>query len=181
MTGAELVPLLKKHPIGLVCGVLSISCAALLYFRGDMIEEYQQLNDQKSAEMETTIANVRNSEKLVEQTAEIQAAAKELEGRLMKAGQLAANLQYFYRLEADTGVKLQDVRQGGLKPGNKAATTYIGVPYTVSVQGTFPQVLNFMGRLQKGVHFCRFNNIAMTKAGDDAVTLNMDLDILGIP
>ncbi len=180
MTAAELVPLLKKHPISLICGVICIACGALLYLRSDKIDEYQQLSDQKTAEMETTIANVRNAEKLPEQTAEMQAATKELEGRLMKAGQLAVNLQYFYRMEADTGVKLQDVRQGNLKQGVKAAT-FVGVPYTVSVQGTFPQVLNFLGRLQKGTHFCRFISVGMTKSGDDQVSLSLNVEILGPP
>lgn len=180
MTAAELIPLLKKHPIGFVCGLLCVACGALLYLRSDKIDEYQQLNDQKGAEMETMIANVRNAEKLAEQTTEMQAAAKELEGRLMKAGQLAGNLQYFYRLEADTGVKLMDVRQGNVKPGAKGAT-FVGVPYSVTVQGSFEQVLNFMGRVERGVHFARFNSVNMTKAGDAQVALSLNLDILGTP
>jgi len=180
MTAAELVPLLKKHPIGFVCGILCVACGATLYLRSDKIDEYQQLNDQKSGEMETTIANVRNAEKLSEQTAEMRAATKELDGRLMKAGQLAVNLQYFYRLEADTGVKLVDVRQGNLKAVAKGAA-FVGVPYSVTVQGSFSQVLNFMGRVQRGVHFARFINANMTKAGETQVSLSLNLEILGTP
>ena len=181
MTAAELVPLLKKHPISLTCGVVCLACAFILYYRSDKVGEYQRLNEQKAAEAAAMIANVRNSEKLVEQTAEMQAAAKELENRLMRAGQLAVNLQYFYRLEADTGVKLVDVRQGGPKAGAKGAA-FIVVPYTVAVQGTFPQVLTFLGRLQKGTHFCRFLALGMTKAtGDNQVSLSLSLEILGLP
>ena len=180
MTAADLVPLLKKHPVSMTCGVVVLVCGGLLYYRSDKIEEYQALNEQKATEAATALANVRNGEKLAEQTAAMQAAAKELDSRLMRAGQLAVNLQYFYRLEADTGVKLVDVRQGGLKPGAKAGT-FIGVPYNVTVQGTFPQVLTFLGRLQKGTHFCRFLTIGMTKVNNDQVSLSLALEILGVP
>jgi Tfp pilus assembly protein PilO len=182
MTADDIIPLVKKHPISVTCGVISLACAVLLYFRGDKIEEYQKLNEEKTAEAATTIANVRNAEKLVEQTAAMQATAKELDSRLIRAGQLAANLQYFYRMEADTGVKLVDVRQGGLKPGAKGPG-YIGVPYTVSVQGNFLQVLTFLGRVQKGAHFCRFISVNLTKAGgsEEQMTLSMNLEILGVP
>ncbi|HVT72112.1 MAG TPA: hypothetical protein VHD61_03175 [Lacunisphaera sp.] len=180
MTGADIVTQLKKHPLSVVCGVLSIGCAVMLYLRADKIEEYQQLSDQKATEASNTLANVRNSEKLTEQTAEMQAAAKELEGRVVKAGQLAVNLQYFYRLEADTGVKLLDVRQGGLKRGAKP-DSYVGVPYSVSIQGTFPQALNFLARLEKGSHFCKFLGATMSKSGDDVVSLSLSLEVLGVP
>jgi Tfp pilus assembly protein PilO len=180
MTAADLIPLLKKHPISMICAVVCIASAVLLYIRSDKIDEYQQLSDQKTTEMENTLANVRNAEKLPEQAAEMQAAAKELDGRLMKAGQLAVNLQYFYRMEADTGVKLQDVRQGSLRQGAKAGA-FVGVPYSVTVQGAFPQVLDFMGRLQRGTHFCRFISVGMTKSGDDKVSLSLNMEILGTP
>ena len=180
MTTAELVPLIKKHPIGLACGVISLACCLLLYFGRTRIGEYQKLNEEKTAEASAAIANVRNSEKLGEQTAALQAANKELESRLMRAGQLAGNLQYFYRMEAETEVKMIDVRQGSTRTGART-TSFIGVPYSVSVQGTFPQVLTFLGRLQKGHHFCRFISVGLTKAGDEQLTLNLNLEILGLP
>ena len=180
MTASDVLPLLKKHPISLTCGLIGVACGVLLYLRSDKIEELQKLNEEKTAEAATMTANVRNAEKLGEQTAAMQAAAKELDGRVMRVGQLAVNLQYFYRMEADTGVKLVDVRQGNLKPVTKGPG-FVGVPYSVSVQGTFPQVLTFMGRLQKGTHFCRFLSVGLTKSGDDQLSLSMNVEILGVP
>ena len=180
MTAAELVPLLKKHPIGVTCGIVVLVCGGLLYYRSDKIAEYQLLNEEKSNEAAVALANVRNGEKLVEQTAAMQAATKELDSRLMRAGQLAVNLQYFYRLEADTGVKLVGVNQGGLKPGAKGAG-FVAVPYTVTVQGTFPQVMTFLGRVQKGTHFCRFLAVGLTKVNPDELSLSLSLEILGVP
>ena len=184
MTSAELSTTLKKHPIGVACALVSIACGVVLYLHADNIATSQAESDSATAEATKMIANVRNSTGLVEQAAEMASLSKELEGRLMKAGQLAVNLQYFYKLEAETEVKLVDVRQGSL-PRN-AKTQYIGVPFTVTIQGSFAQVMNFLSRLQSGRHFCRINTATFSKAGGEnaggtGMTLALSLDILGQP
>ncbi len=178
MNAADLAALLKKHPISVACAVVSIACGVILYLRGDKIGELQTLSEQKAAEAAATLANVRNSEKLGEQAAAMKAATDELDNRLMRAGGLAVNLQYFYRLEADTGVKLMDVRQGGVRPVAKNSS-FLGVPYNVSVQGTYPQVITFLSRLQNGTHVCRFLTAGFGKSGEDKVVLSLSLEILG--
>ena len=184
MTSAELSTTLKKHPIGVVCALVSIACGVILYMRAGNIAASHTENESATAEASKMIANVRNSASLVEQAAELEGLSKELDGRLMKAGQLAVNLQYFYKLEAETEIKLVDVRQGGL-PRN-AKSQYIGVPFTVTIQGTFAQVTGFLSRLLSGPHFCRINTATFSKTGGDntsstGMTLALSLDILGQP
>ena len=117
----------------------------------------------------------------MEQVAEIQALTKEVEARLMKAGQLAVNLQYFYKLETENEVKLGDVRQNPFPRNNK--TLYAGVPFTVSVQGSFAHVTNFLNRLQNGRHFCRVNTANYTEASDGTgdISLALNIELLGQP
>ena len=184
MTGEDLTTFVKKHPLSVGCGLVAVICGALLYYRAGNVTASQAELEAKTSEANKVMANVRNSAALAEQVAELQAQRKELESRLLKAGQLAVNLQYFYKLEAETGVKLSgDVRQGGLPKTTKA---YIGVPFGVSVQGTYPQVVNFISRLQNGRHFCRIVSSTLSKAGgsdpssvagenDMSLTLNLEL------
>ena len=190
MTTADLLAMIKKQPVGFACGVICVLCAALLYYRSSKIEENRSENEAKSAEASKILANVRNSEKLPAQVAEIQDLAKELDGRLIRASQLAANLQYFYKLEAETEVKLLDVRQGSLPKGGK--TLYTGIPFTVSVQGSFKQVLAFLQKLEDGPHFCHFStvnfgkSVASAEAGKSGAdltgtTLSLNLELLGVP
>lgn len=183
MTSADLVVLLKKHPIGFGCAVLSIVCGVILYLRSAKIADGQAELEARSAEAAKMVANIRNSANLAEQLAEIQAHTGELEGRLLKASQLAVNLQYFYKLETENEVKLVDVRQGSLPKNPK--TPYVGIPFTVSIQGSYAQVMNFMGRLQNGRHFCRINTANFTKAtsgvSSGLVSLSINLELLGQP
>ena len=117
-------------------------------------------------------------------------ATKEVEQRLVRASQLAINLQYFYKMEAESGVKILDVRQNplpaGPRPGPRA--TYVGVPYSVSVQGTFTQTLSFLKRIENGRHFSRFLSVSYTKAGGteaaltgELMNLTINLELLGQP
>ena len=177
MTGADLTAILKKHPLSLICGLVTVVCVALLYTRAQNITASQTELEARTAEANKMIANVRNSTGLADQVAEIQRQRKELESRLLKAGQLAINLQYFYKLEAETDVKLQgDVRQGIAAKTNRS---YIGVPFTVSVQGTYPQVVNFINRLQNGRHFCRITAATLNKSsGSDSLAASSERDMM---
>jgi type II secretory pathway pseudopilin PulG len=182
MNSADLVASLKKHPVSVVCVLIAVVCAVLLYVRSGSIAKSQAELAASSTQAARMIANVRSAAGLPEHVAEMQAFSKEVEGRLMKAGQLAVNLQYFYKLETENEVKLVgDPRQGSLK--TNARTQYAGVPFSVTVQGTFPHVMNFLNRVQNGRHFCRINSAGFTKVGGTAadMSLTLSIELLGQP
>jgi hypothetical protein len=187
MTLADLLANFKKQPIGSVCGALAIILAGLLYFRNDLIAENQASAEAKAAEAAQILSNTRHAEGLAKQVEQMQAFGKDT--RLIRAGQLGINLQYFYKLEAENQVKLLDVRQG--LPPKVSKGLYLGIPYNLSVQGSFKQVVSFLQHLENGPHFCRFITATYSKAasaGVDApsgaaggVTLNLTLELLGLP
>lgn len=190
MTGADLLILLKKHPLGFASALVAVVCLGLYFLRESVVDEYVQLGEQKSAESAKILNNVRNSANLAEQLVEMQEITKEIGSRLIRPNQIALNLQFFYRLETETGVKLNDVRQGTNPPGRAGqAGAYIGVPFTVSVQGTHRQVMNFLRRLEAGSNFARFNTVSFGKVntneavapGAGLISLSMNLDLLGQP
>lgn len=183
MNASDIIAIVKKQPIGFACGGLCLIFAFLLYYRSSKIDENQVVYEAKSAEAAKILANVRNSSNLAEQVADIQAMTKELENRLVRGGQLAVNLQYFYKLEAENDVKLTDIRQGAT--AKVAKSLYISIPYTVGVQGGYKQVMTFLYRLEAGRHFCRFMTISFSKvAGSnsgDAMSTSLSIELLGTP
>jgi len=188
MTSADLLAYIKKQPVGFICGALCVIIGALLYWRSDKIDENQTEFEARAAERTKILANVRNSENLPKQVADLQALSKEMDSRLIRTGQLAVNLQYFYKLEAENEVKLLEIRQG--TPPKGAKSLYVGIPYTVNVQGTFKQVIAFLQHLEAGPHFCRFTVVSFNKAGGATadpggltadMTLTLNLELLGLP
>jgi Tfp pilus assembly protein PilO len=187
MTGADITAAAKKHPIGVVCGLISLICVVLLYLGSDAVDERKTVADERSKTDHAINANVTNSKDLAQQTEEMQHAVKEMESRLIKGSQLAINLQYFYRLESETGVKMADVHQGSipaLRSGGKGG--YIPVPFGVNIQGNFKQVLDFMQRVENGPRVARFTSVSFTKTqteatGPNGFNISMGIEFLGTP
>ena len=188
MNSADIIAKIKKQPIGFVCGLICVLCIGWLYFRSGELEKRQGEYDAKSAEAAKFISNVSISKSLPAEVAEIQAATKELESRLVKESQLALNQQYFYRLEAETEVKILDIRQNQ-RSRAAAKTTYTGIPFNVNVQGPYKNVMAFLQRVEKGRHFCRVLSASFSKSslaaegqvGTPAITMGLSIDLLGQP
>ncbi len=188
MNFADIIARIKKQPVGFAGGAICLLCAGWLYFRSDEIDKRQAEYKILADKAEVIRSNVGFAKNLPEQVAELQVSTKELEGRLVRAGQLAVNLQYFYKLEAENEVKLLDVRQNPLPKSAKGS--YVGIPYNVNVQGSYKQVMAFLQRLEKGRHFCRINTATFSKGGGTSegpqssanqMTLALSLELLGQP
>lgn len=195
MTGADLIALIKKQPVAFGCAFVALLCGVLIYFRSDAVDQARSHFEAKDTEANKMEANVRHLAGLPEETEQVQEAGRQFEARLVRAGQLANNLQFFYRIEAETGVKLVDVRQNPIpapRP-NTPRTAYSPVPFAIAVQGSFPQVFDFLRRVEAGSHFSRFNQVTFTKVEAAAATntgavsagetmnVNLLIEMLGTP
>jgi len=190
MAAEQLVATLKANPISVACGALALALGVGIYFRGDKVPESEAILDQKATLGERIAANLKNGVQLDEQFAAIAAARQQIEARLVHPDELAKNLQFFYKLEADTGVKLIDLRQNivqPLKPGTKLKTFYIGVSYAVAVRGDYSRLLDFLRQLECGQRFCRVMSATVAVSGvtekdrANELTLNLGLELLGQP
>jgi len=188
MTGADLLALIKKQPIAFAAGFVALVCAVLMYFNMGEVDAAAQRYEEKQTEARKVNDNLRFAQGLAEQTAELKQAGAEFETRLVRASQLASNLQFFYRLESETGVKLLDVRQNPIPVPRTGApkTQYSPVPFTLSVQGTYPQIFDFVRRVEAGSYFTRFTNVTVTKAASDQgfsdrLNVSLALEMLGQP
>lgn len=195
MTGADLIALFKKQPIAFACAFIALASGLYLYIYSDATDQARGVYEAKSAEADKMEANVRHLAGLPEETAQVQEAGRQFESQLVRAGQLATNLQFFYRIEAETGVKLIDVRQNPVAAAKAGAprTAYSPVPFALSVQGTFPQIYNFLRHLETGPNFSRFTQVTLTKldaasaaaaanaAPGEMMGANLMIELLGTP
>jgi len=186
----QLVSLLKANPISVGCGALALALGAGIYFRGANVPESEALLDQRASLGERIDANLNNGAQLADQYAAIVAARQQIEARLIHADELAKNLQFFYKLEAETGTKLVDLRQNQLaagKPGAKARSSYVAVGFAVAVRGDYVRLLDFLRRLESSQRFCRVMAVTVGVSGStdkdrgNELTLNLGLELLGQP
>jgi hypothetical protein len=178
-------PFLKKNPIGVGCGLLAVLLIAGAYYRSSAVPELNELLDQKLTERARVAANVKNATGLTDQLARLTRAQKGIEDRLVHASELAKNLQYFYRLEAETGTKLLELHQNpsSLKVG-APKTAFNGVSFTVTFQGDYLAILDVFRRLERGTHYSRVLSASLMTIGPDRtgpLKLSLGLELLGQP
>lgn len=184
MTNEEFYAFVKKHPITVACGVITILAVVGLYFRSGDFPEAEAELAQKSAEAERYALNIKYSAQLKEQLEAVVAANKSIEGRLTRASQQGINTQYFYKLQRETGVKLVSFAQAPTAQAKAGKSAFIPVGFNVSVQGTFPQILDFLRQLESGTHYVRVmtaNCASNVTARNSPLTLTLTLEMLGLP
>ena len=181
MTNEELFAVIKKNPISVGCAVLCIALGAGIYFRRGEIPEAEAELAQKTAEADRYASNIKNSVQLKEDVDALAAANKEIDTRIIRAGQLPANLQFFYKLFGESGVKSLDLRQGGLS--STKGKTYTPVMFSVSVSGDLNQIMHFLTLLESGARYVRVLTANCTVPSDrnGPLTLALNLELLGVP
>jgi hypothetical protein len=187
MNGRDLIVIGRHHPFLVVCCSLTLGLAAAIYFRSGVIPEAEAQLAQKTAEADKHASNASNAAQLKEQLAALVAANKEIDSRVVRAGQLGVNYQYFYKIIAESGVKQVDLRQitvtaAAASKASKAG--FIPVAFTVAIQGEFRQVLHFLRLLESGAHYCRVTGATFSQVAGDrsgAISLVLNLELLGQP
>lgn len=189
ISNEQIVGILKKNPVVSTAVIICVALAVAHYFRMDLIASAATQLDERTKEGQRLSANIKNSVQLPEQLSRVSAATKEVDNRLVRVGSLANNLQYFYKLEADTGVKLIDLRQT-TDSSRAAKTGRFPVSFALTLHGEYPQVLDYLRRVESGSHYCRVRsaNVVPFDAGagnsglrTDSAKLTLNLELLGVP
>lgn len=187
MTGRDLIDLGRRHPFLVACGGLAFVLSAAVYFRSGAIPEAEAQLAQKSAEADKHASNASNAAQLKEQLAALVAANKEIDSRVVRAGQLGVNYQFFYKIIAESGVKQIDLRQSPVTPAaaTKASKAgFVPVAFSVGIQGDFRQVLHFLRLLESGTRYCRVTGASFSQLAGDRngpISLSLNLELLGQP
>jgi hypothetical protein len=188
ISNEQLISFLKKNPIGVGCGVLSLVLAVTIYLRDDLVPAAHAELDEKNALSDRLAANLKYGKDLPEQLQQLTDNNKAINSRLISATQILTNQQYFYNLETVTGTKIGLTPMTTPAQARAAKTTFVPIAFNLNIQGTYPQLLDFLGRLESGLHFCRVLNARCSKASGpaaggngDMLTLTLSLELLGQP
>lgn len=188
LTLKNLGEFLKRYPIGVVCGALSAGALVGYLVRTSRASELGDHLKQVEAQTKEILGEVRNGTNLVEQYATLTAATKGLESRLMQATERARNQQYFYQVESETGVKEVSLQPANADPKKDPGRLYQRIRFTITVEGDYRQVLDFVGRLESGQHFYRLISASVVRREDRSapgsgslVDLTLSLELLGLP
>lgn len=186
----DVTAFLKRYPLAIGCGVLSVFLLAGAYVRSDRTNELARQSKEGEEQGRKILSDIRSGANLAEQYEALSNHTKELEGRLVHGSERAQNQQYFYRIESESGVKEISLQPAGRSstPAKGPKPLYTGIGYTISVQGSYHQILDFLGRIESGQYFPRLVTASVSRAGQRSaggatamITLTLNLELLGMP
>ncbi len=175
----------KERPTASVCAVLSVLLLLAVFVRAGALNDARESLDRISREGNRINDNIKNSLNIGEHLDAVQAVAQDVDARLVRPAELARNLQYFYRLEGQTGVRIASLDQRSVAArgeDEEGAGVYVRVPYEMAVEGEFTDLLTFVHAIENGRHFARIRNFEIIRARQTESTLlsmAMNLELLG--
>ena len=144
-------------------------------------EQYRVLSVQNG----NILKNLKFYEGLEEDIAKMESFSMEVDERLFDSNELAANYNYFFTIEAKTGVRMSGLRQSDLnkgemvKMGLKESEMFKEIRYMMSVDGSYEQLLVFLRELEGGKAFYRIENLAVFPSGEENATIKLTALVLG--
>lgn len=179
----DLVGGIKRRPLLSICGALVVGLALLVYLRAGAPAELQARLDEREKEFSRLNNNVKFSAQLDSQLAALRKANAAVEAGALRVDELASNQRLFLRLEAESGVKLVDLRQlpmpAPVKGAPAATTIYTAIPFSVTIQGDYPQLMDFLKRLEQGPTLSRVNSASIAQPTDGAQSVSITAELLG--
>jgi hypothetical protein len=190
----DLVSAARRRPLFFVCGALALACALLAYFRMDVRGDVETRLEERERELARLSNNVRLSAQLDAQLEALRQANETIAAGALRVAELARNQQVFYQLEAASGVKLLDLRQlaapaparpaPGPGPASAPAaapapTTYAPINFSLTVRGDYPQLIEFLHRLDRGATLSRVTSAIAARSGEDDYSLTLTVQLLG--
>jgi hypothetical protein len=171
-----------------LCVVVCALCACLagggIYWTGGEIEAAAVTLEQSISDGTRLQSNIANAAQLPDQVQQLTAALSKIQTRFVRPAELATNLQYFYRLENESGVELVDLRQTTAADPLKGKAGSRGVAFSVTVRGSYEALIGWLRRLENGRHFSRITTATMGMVTPDRtapLTLNVLVELLGEP
>jgi hypothetical protein len=178
----DLVDFIKRYTTPCASAAVVVLSLIIVYFRMDVNTELEGKYQTVSAEGATVMNNIVNGSGLQEHVDTIQRQSTELESKLVRPAELAKNLQYFYRLEGETGGKLGELRQVPLTNIPSGDRSFQPVEYSLVVTADFPVLIDYLRRLEKGASFFRMKNFSLQHSRESTrrmLVIAMNIELLG--
>lgn len=185
-----IIDFVRKKMILSVSCVVFLACGSVYVFHLDKKADLDSEIEQLDIRMSTILKNMKNSSGLEEDLAVVEKSIEQLDARLFDSQELATNYNYFFNIEADTGVKISGLKQFEVneeeaRSKNKrrmpkpTKNAYQKLRYHMKATGDYAQLVNLMRMLEGGPSFYRLEKFRVSKsAGIDSEKLSIDLSLL---
>lgn len=179
--GKDIVNGFKSYPVPASCFIIVLVALLSFYFRADLLTETADKLEGRNKELKKLKANIAASTQIDDQLAVLTKANEKFQATAMRVSELAKNPQYFYNLESQTGVTLSDVKQIVTSaPAKLAPDAYFVIPFNITAEGEFKQLIKFMRTLEYSQNVSRVTSVSMSPSLGSKLSMSVNMEVLGL-
>jgi len=176
----RLLALLRRYPLVTVCFVLVALFGTASYFLWTHQQELTADHENIRRDGEDVLLSLSGLPRVTAEYNAVKEAVDFIQANLIKEGELAENLGYFYQLETASRARLTQLSQLSSQPA-AADAPFIAIPFSIRATGSYRQVMRFLHELESGPRLCRITSYGLSGDGDERVQLDLSIEMLGRP
>lgn len=142
--------LIKRYPIAIICSLLTLVGAALIFMRGDVLDSLHAEEEQLAARFAVLDRNTKNSKNIAEDLEQLELSSAAIEGLLFDRKKRAINTNFFYSFADGLDVEITQVSQKGqasdlfAKSGPHELSLHSAISYDITAIGKYADLLEFL-------------------------------------
>lgn len=178
----DLIGAFRRQPIPCGCGVVVFVLLVLAYFRMGVVETRQAELEEADKVLSKLTNNITFSAQLDQHLLALREVNELFASRALKVGEVARNQQFFYELEASSGVRLTELRPLPVAPLVKGApvTFFQPLGFTISAKGSYENLIKYLRHIEYSPIPSRVISASMVHANTDDQTLDLTVEMLGL-
>jgi|SRR5688572_8865567 len=176
----RLLALIRRYPLVTTCLVLIALLGTASYFLWKSQQELTASHENIRRDGEEVLLSLSGLPRVAAEYHSVKEAVDFIQANLIKEGELAENLGYFYQLETASKARLTQLSQLSAQPA-AADAPFIAIPFAIRATGSYRQVMRFLHELESGPRLCRVTSYGLTGEGDARVQLDLSIEMLGRP
>lgn len=173
----------RRYPVAVISIILLVLLGVGDYFLWQRRDELGETYERTRQKGETMLLSLNGHARIVAQSATTGEALARIDQNLITESDLAGNMDYFYQIEKATKVRLTNLSQmSSQRAGDEEV--YRAIPFSLRLNGSYPQVLAFLHELETGPRLLRVKNYHFTQIDPaivDGLSLDLTVEVLGRP
>lgn len=170
---------LRRFPFSVTCVVVALILAVTSWF---LWQQDQALKDdlaKHAQDGENMLATLVSGKTLRTDLDYARKFTHRIEANLVAADNLADNKGYFYRIEKQAHVSLNDIQQFSPLPA-EAESLYRRIPFVLRLTGGAEQLAFFLRAVETGPRLAVINSFTFRRNGSQLM-LDLSVELLGKP
>lgn len=140
----------KQNPLLAAGLAVILFCVGFIWLRANQMNRLTVREDELINQLETIRENIKHSKNIEQDIQDLEAQVAAIKERLFVKEERAINVNFFYKFEEKLNILISEVEQLDeenlrfVKNGPDELKLYSAIPYSITLDGTFQEILKFL-------------------------------------